>query len=1087
MRIQFVGLALALAMTVFPALAQNVTSTIVGNVRDSSGASIPGASVIVTNEGTAIETKTKTGADGEYTVAGLPFGQYTVRLEATGFRENLVKGITLLPNRTTRQDFSLEVGNVQQTVDVGATAAVLNTESATIGNIMPSQQITTVPLNGRFLDRLIRISAGVTSDSASNPRVAGSAYWGGMSFNVDGAAFNDPGNGGGAYSYRHGMSTLPSVDAVSEFKMDSNSQKAEFEGAVSATIATKSGTNQLHGTLFYFNRNREYTATNFFGPRDPATGKRVNPPFNRNEYGAMAGGPIVKNKTFIFGGYEALKERGPRTFTLSVPTAAMRAGDYSGLPTIVDPLTDSPFPGNRIPAARIDSRSQTLIQKVVLPNQTGTGVGGTVNNLAVNIKNDSDINRYFVRVDHRFNEKDSVWFTGNISKAYPYFVAQALPPGYGSWDNGGNDTRVGNFTWNHTLSPRVLNELRLGYTYHGPVRQGQNRDFDPRSIFPDLYGPLPLGGLPKVTVTGFASIGDYGGSERGKQLTRQFIDNLTFIRGRHNLKTGVDIGNFRMSSPPGAFGLLTGVANEAAFGSFAFTGRYTVEGTAVALPVHAFADFLLGYPNTTSRATPTAVNLFYDTRYSAFVQDDWQVSPRLTLSYGVRYMLQTTWKERDRAQANLDFGSGKLVIPRSDFPPQTIQRLTQAYPIALDANFPILTADTNNWAPRFGFAYRPFSDTKTVIRGGIGIYYNFLPVFIGFRQMGFSNPPFLLSETYEAAAGRAPTLTLAKPFPGAGAITANPNITIVEQKIRNSESNQWNLTFERQLPANLGVRLSYVGNRTSHLPFYNYNINLPAVQQLGAIQPRRPYQPWADILMLKGAGDSTIHQLQLEGLKRYSNGVSVQLEYSWNRSLDNTPVVGGPQNPYNTANDRGNSDQIRRHIFTAAYSYDLPFGPGKKFVNSSGAVGRIVGGWQLAGITYLRSGTPFSVNFSPSQTGWYANRADASKAGDLSRGERSIDRWFDASGYTVPSPFTFGNSARNLLFGPGDIVFDVSVLKDTTLVERVKLQLRFEFFNMPNHTNFGNPGANISVAGSLGRITSAGDPRQIQLGAKLNF
>ena len=193
----------------------------------------------------------------------------------------------------------------------------------------------------------------------------------------------------------------------------------------------------------------------------------------------------------------------------------MRSGDYSGLPTIVDPLTESPFPGNRIPAGRIDSRSQTLIQKVVLPNQAGTGIGGTVNNLAVNIKNDSDINRYFVRVDHRFNEKDSVWFTGNISKANPYFVAQAFPPGFGSWDNGGNDTRVGNFTWNHTLSPRVLNEARLGYTYHGPVRQGQNRDFDPRSIFPDLYGPLPLGGLPKVTVTGFASIGDYGGSERG--------------------------------------------------------------------------------------------------------------------------------------------------------------------------------------------------------------------------------------------------------------------------------------------------------------------------------------------------------------------------------------------------------------------------------------------------------------------------------------------------------------------------------------------------------------------------------------------
>ena len=239
--------------------------------------------------------------------------------------------------------------------------------------------------------------------------------------------------------------------------------------------------------------------------------------------------------------------------------------------------------------------------------------------------------------------------------------------------------------------------------------------------------------------------------------------------------------------------------------------------------------------------------------------------------------------------------------------------------------------------------------------------------------------------------------------------------------------------------------------------------------------------------MLKGAGDSTIHQLQLEAIKRYSNGVSVQLEYSWNRSLDNTPVVGGPQNPYNTSNDRGNSDQVRRHIVSAAYSYDLPFGPGKAFLTQGGAAGKIVGGWQIAGITYLRTGQPFSVGFNNTGGAWYANRPNVSTPGNLPRGERSITRWFDSSGYTVPAQFTFGNSARNLLFGPGDIVFDVSLIKDTVLTERVKAQFRAEFFNMPNHANFGNPSANISVASSLGRITSAGDPRNIQFGLKLIF
>ena len=667
-------------------------------------------------------------------------------------------------------------------------------------------------------------------------------------------------------------------------------------------------------------------------------------------------------------------------------------------------------------------------------------------------------------------------------------MAQAYPDGYGSWENGGNDTRVGNLTWTRNFSARVLNEFRAGYTYHGPVRQGMNRDFDPRTLFPDLYGPLPLGGLPTANITGYTSIGDYGGSERGKQFTRQLIDNLTFIRGRHTIKTGIDFANFRMSSPPGAFGLGTGVANNAALGRFDFNGRFTFDGaTASPQPAHGFGDFLLGYANFTYRSTPTAVNLFYNTRYSAFLQDDWQVNSRLTVTYGVRYMLQTTWKERDRAQANYDFASKKLIIPRATLPPQGQQKLFNAYPTALDPNYSILNADTNNFAPRVGFAWRPFTGNKTVVRGGFGIYHNFLPVFIGFRQMGFSNTPFLLAETFESTAGRTPSLTLAQPFPGGGTISANPSITIVENRIRNAESYQWNFTLERQVVQNLGLRASYVGNRTSHLPFYNYNINLPSEMRAGTLQPQRPYQPFSDILMLKGAGDSTIHQLQLEAVKRYSSGVSLQLEYSWNRSLDNTPIVGGPQNPYSTANDRGNSDQVRRHIFSAAYTYDLPFGPGKAFLAKGGAAGKIVGGWQVAGITYLRTGQPFSVGFNNTGGAWYANRANVSNVGALPRGERSITRWFDSSGYSVPAQFTFGNSARNLLFGPGDIVFDVSLIKDTAITERVKTQFRAEFFNMPNHANFGNPGTNISVPSSLGRITSAGDPRQIQFGLKLLF
>jgi hypothetical protein len=284
------------------------------------------------------------------------------------------------------------------------------------------------------------------------------------------------------------------------------------------------------------------------------------------------------------------------------------------------------------------------------------------------------------------------------------------------------------------------------------------------------------------------------------------------------------------------------------------------------------------------------------------------------------------------------------------------------------------------------------------------------------------------------------------------------------------------------------VRVSYLGNRSTHLPWYNYPINLSQQQIPGTLQPNRPYQPWADILVLASGGDSTMHQLQLEATKRYASGLTFQLEYSWTSSLDDTPTVGGPQNPYNVSADRGNTDGVRRHVFTAAYSYELPFGKGKALLNNAGtAMNALVGGWEIAGITYLRTGLPFSLGITTTQTGWRATRPNATSSGALSRSDRSIAEWFDPSGYSLPAPFTYGNSARNSLFGPGDMVFDASLLKNFSIFERVKAQLRGEFFNLPNHANFGNPATNISVPSTVGKIFSAGDPRQVQFGIKFLF
>ena len=1068
--------------------AQHITGTILGTVTDSSGAVLPAATVTVTNEDTNLQYKAAFEATGEYQALNLPPGTYTITTEFAGFKRNTVKGVRLLANRTVRVDVVLEPGTVVETIEVRASAPVVNSENATIGNVMENKIITTLPLNGRRIDQLIVLAAGNASGGTNNPRIGGSSYWGGTQFTVDGVNYNDSGNGGAVYmTGGRGLSGFPSIDAISEFKVDSNNQKAEYESASSVTIVTKTGANQFHGSAFEFNRNKAYAAQNAMVP---AT--QPKPPFNRNEFGVAVGGPVRKNRTLFFGSYEGLRERSPRTNQLSVATAAMRDGDFTGLPTILDPFTGQPFANNRVPTQRIDPRSKTLIGYVPLPNLPGIGPAGTLNNYIVNLSSIGDVNRHGIRLDHRFSDRDSVWGSYQYSNNYPNFIRGNYPEGYGHTTSAARDRSL-NLTHQRSFSPRTLNEFRFGWLDHGWRQEAMNYDFDPRTLFPGLY-PLPagVGGLPRIDISSHVGIGDRGRSlQRPKQWTTQFIENFTHVRGRHSLKAGFDIDHFSAYTPPSVFGRDEGEANDAGLGRFTFNGRFTNNNpSGAAQPAHAFADFLLGYPNVTYRSTPGGDVTMYTTRYSGYVQDDWQVSPRLTLTFGVRYMAQAAWKEKNGNQANFDFTSGKLVVPGNQMPPKAQARVVSAYPIvtATQAGLPadLIETDKTNFAPRFGFAFRPFGGNKTVIRGGAGMFYNFLPVFIGFNQLGNSNAPFLLAETFESDPGRLPSLTLANPFPGSGAISPNPSITAVDRNIKNSVSQQWNLTVERELAGNLGFRVSYVGNKTSHLPYYNRQANIAERQTPGAIQPLRPYQPWADINLLASAGDSTIHQLQVEAIQRYSRGLTLQAEYSWNRSLDNTPIVGGPQNPYNNSVERGNSDSIRRHILAFAADYELPFGPGK-FANVTGPLGKIAGGWQVGSITFLRTGNPFSVGFSPTQPGWQGGRANLIADPTLSRSERSRGQWFNTAAFAVPAPFTYGNSARNLLFGPGSIDVDLSLLKDTRLTERFRLQFRAEFFNFANHANLGGPGTNMSVPATFGKITGWSGSRQIQFGAKLLF
>ena len=1061
---------LLFAFSCASAFSQVTTGALVGTVTDASGGVIAGARITVTHEGTGIASRFTTNSSGDYIVTGLPAGSYAVHAEFPAFKNAELTGISLLLNATRRVDIRLETGTAQQSVLVEASEPVVNSETSSISTIYETHAVASLPLNGRTLDRFILITAGNPSDSTANPNLSGSQTYGGDFFTVDGIGYNDTGNGGAAYSYKTALTTTPSVDTIQELKIEATNAKAESEGSAQISMISKSGTNQFHGSLYEYNRNREFAAKNFFAESQPL------PQFNRNEFGVTAGGPIIHNRTFFFASYEGLRQRTANTPFLALGTSQMRQGNFAGLTPVLDPSSGAPFPNDQIPASLLSPQAKQLLQYVPLPNTAGSGPAGTGLNYVTSVGNIIGVNRATLHLDHRFEEKDSISVVLNYSNGDPYFVSLNTPPNYGNYANGGYRTESASVTYTRVVTPRTLNEFRLSYFELHSLRNGQNLNFNPRTLFPQLF-PAPVGGLPIVNITGYAGISDSGAAPPAPQITDQITDNFTFTRGAHSFKTGIDIGLNRISTPTGVSATL-----DPAFGNFTFNGRYTG---------NAYADFLLGYPVTDQRATTYAPNQIRYTRLGAYIQDDWKVSPRLTLNLGLRYELQTEPTERSGSISNFDFATGKFVIEsrNGQLPSTAIPRLVNAYPY--------VTSEQNGWgssmlsmarkdfAPRFGFAYRPFGGDRTVIRGGYGIYYNMAPVFAGIRQLSWLNPPFVLTETFEAAAGNTPSLSLSNAFPaGQGTISANPNIYAVNRNLRDTYSQQMNLTVERELVKNLGLRVTYVRNKSNRAPWYGYNRNLPVVQRPGTIQSQVPYQPFSTISTTDNDGNAQTNQLQVEATRRYAGGFSLQASYTWTKAIDNVPTSGTPQNPYNAALERANADGIRRHVFYASAVYDLPFGPGKPFLKRAG---RFSEGWSVTGILQLRTGPPFNLSFTPTQAGWYATRPN-SLGPNLYPSNQSISQWFNLSNFAIPAPFTFGSLGRNVLFGPGQRVLDIGVLKNTHINERLNIQFRAEAFNLPNHPVFSNPATNISVPSTAGKISStAVDNRTLQFALKLLF
>ena len=1101
-------------------LGQNITSSILGNVVDSSGSPIQGAQITVTNSGTGAMAKTTTDSKGTFSVPGLLAGIYDVTTEKAGFKVFRTTGVSLVSAENKRVDAVLTVGAVQQTVTVNGTGSMLHTDSMTISDTIASHQLETLPTAMQTVDAFIALAPGVQSyGDAADPVIGGGSHWGSVNFTLNGVEVNDPGNSGAVTVQGAGALVLPPPSSIEELNVQSSNMNAKYTDYSSVTLVTKSGTTVFHGLLYEYLQNTILNANSFLlnaagEPRQPA---------HLNQFGGNIGGPIWRKKAFFFFDYSGYRNQNSSTVQLTLPSVNMQNGDFSALlPTtqLYNPLTGVAFPKNQIPAAMIAPQASTLLKYLPAPtNSASAGLPSGGINYVASVPVTQIVNAEDVRIDYDISSADRLFgvYAGRI--ADPWDSAASYPADYGQGRYGYKD-----FTWNgtetHTFSPTTINEVRFAWGNYETKFSGQNQDVNPQTLFPQQPTTL-YRGLTTTTMSGYTGMFyDYGTGYYTPRWNVEITDNFTHIHGRHMIEAGINETGYKINSRVPSTGSATG--------AFSFTGKWTGN---LGWPAdshsggNAFADFLLGVANSSTTAPVGAfASNIYSRDWGVYLQDTWQATPRLTLIYGLRWEYQSPWLYRTQTVTTFDMNNDKLVLPENSptptLPSGASQALFNAYPyettqsIGLPLHY--IQPDRDNYAPRVGFAFRPFENGHTVLRGGFGLYYNFQPGFVGSREDGY-NPPWQLSisQTFNSLLPGKPTspylpdITFANPFPSTNAasvVSPNPTIYMLQWNFKNAAIKVWNLTIEHEFATNWTVRTSYVGNVGQHLPYNSGPINQPLVQIPNEPeQTQRPFQPFGAIDATRSIGSENFNQAQVGLKKRFDNGLSFQAEYQYSRGLDDVAESGGPQIWQQPELDYGNTTGLARHWLVFNYVYQFPFGRGQRWLGDSGRIrDAIVGGWQLSGISTYGGGVPFSVAYSQTGTtfvGWWpglrANRVPGvplyqgqSKSHDIQKGVQ----WYNTSAFAPPQPWTWGNSARDLLFGPGFWNWDISGSKTFTLWERLHMQFRSDFLDAFNHFNLGAPVATIpdtrdggTAVANAGQIVTGSGQRTIQVGLNLKF
>lgn len=1061
------------------------TATVQGVVSDSSQAAMAEVKVTATNLETGFTREALTNGQGFYAMPSLPVGRYKVEAARTGFASAQVPDIKLDTNQVARVDFALKVGTVAERVEVSAAAALLDSETSTVGQVIDNKRIVEMPLNGRNYLQLAALTAGVAPSAGGRTADEGGFVASGqhgyqVNITIDGLN-NSSVASGGPLGFE-AQAVKPSIDAVGEFKVVTNNLSAEYGDRMGGQIIVnlKSGTNQFHGSAFEFLRNSSFDGTNFFANRNGAK----KPPFRQNQFGATAGGALIRNRTFLFGAYEGTRIRLGKSFVSTVPTARIREGDFGELRNIYDPATTTgagaamqrqPFPNRIIPKNRWDPLVPKLL--TLYPAATTAVIA---NNYFFSPSESNDQNTYDIKGDHNISD------TSRLSVRYSRrdkdrFEPGPLPlPGDGGLGTTTDVTAhsvVG--TWSKTFGSSFTNDLRIGNTrmptkFDIPFDKPLFEEFGIKGVPKTNLTSSTDHGLTRFSPAGYAEIGSRSFWPNINKLNLwQFSDTAFKQAGKHALRFG---GEYKKET-------VFRNAARLSRGNMVFGREFTADPQNRAATGDGFAEFLLGWASGGTVGNENGEFIHFPS-LALFVQDDWKLTPNLTLNLGVRYDIFYTPYFPDGGVSN-------FVLDRSLA--GAAARLQQVRPSGKrDCG---CENDLNNFAPRIGLAWRATS--KTVVRSGFGVIYG-RPDQNDSQFARFSNQPPDFVEVGLGTLDRInPRYFLKDGFPAVQLpATSVPGPNLVGVNARRAQmpmqySQQWFFDLQRELPWNVLATAGYNGNGTRKMQG-GLDYNLPFGPGVQTIAQRRTLPFYTGISVVESFGNLSYNALAFKLEKRFSQGLSFLSSYTWSKTIDNVTESlnntggQGALNPWDRSLDKARSVSDIRHNYAASASYEIPLGRGKAWMgNAPRALDLILGGWQLGGILSLRTGLPFTV-LTPGglTTAGGADRRVRNGNGALPAGQRAVERWFDISAFSVQPQYTFGTSGRNILDGPGLRNFDLSLAKRFTITERVAAQFRFESFNFTNTPAFGFPAATINAA-RAGEISAAGEPRRIQFALKL--